>query len=1009
MRNYILHVVILLPALLFSIMMPAADLPTLPVASQIRTGMLDNGVAFYLVTNHTEKGKADVALVQKGGYGCETPLTAGSSAVHAMGSLTMLPHFRTNTPFNFLSDNCIWPGKDGYVAVYEDATIYRFSNLELSRSKDIVDSTLLMVFDIIGMQSEYIGGRYSPQNQAIVVSGDIDAGAVLNKMNMLSMLVVKGRPAKVNADYVWQSASEAKYENEKPSVRGQATISAEYIYPRTPEKNMNTVQPLVSQKFASELGIVLKKRLSHALREAGIPVADISYSYISSKDGPGNEKVRISITTSDKCLEEASAVLSGTLASLKTYGTSPEEYRDAQAEMVMNMMREYSGDVKSNTGYVEQCISSYLYGASLASAATSMDFFIKKNLQDDLSARLFNNFVTALIDKSGNLTFRCVCDSLAGENAFRKFNDSWTPKETGSYTVSYADTLKLKKSSSKLKLKAMSPETLSGGQVWTFDNGLKVIFKYTPKTRMFHYLWLLKGGYTMVPGLKPGEGAYVSDMLGLYDVPGMSCYSFAQMLSANGISMDGEVTMSDLRISGAAPSSRLQLLLRSLYSLAQNGTMNRDAYNYYRDCQSVKMLAGASPQATLDSLLFPGNAWSTYKRPITLADDFQKRSDKFFKSEFSKMNDGVLILVGDFDEYTLKKDLSRYLGGFSTDKATSFRSRSQYKSGSGNACKIVIGDRQTMDLGASAPLNYTSANYMASYIAGMALQARLSETLARSGWYGSATWDFSMFPEERFNFKMHCSMSERIGVPASLVQVDSVGLIISDVRRALRTASIDQKELNVCKSVLLKSIEARLSDPQMIMSMLALRYSYGKDLVTRYKDNINAVNVATVNDILKGLAGGRTAEYAVRTRLEGEQIIDTQRSPVFTGVIPRLVPASDTLGIARQAFRVIGIDTAAYTPVWKDSAAFVKLLPLLPEPLKFQPAEPVKVKTDTLTVNPADSMAINPADSTVFVPVDSSAVVPVDSTVVVPVDSTMTVPRDSISVVPADASGITRY
>ena len=69
MRNYILHVVILLPALLFPIMMPAADLPTLPVASQIRTGVLDNGVAFYLVTNHTEKGKADVALVQKGGFG----------------------------------------------------------------------------------------------------------------------------------------------------------------------------------------------------------------------------------------------------------------------------------------------------------------------------------------------------------------------------------------------------------------------------------------------------------------------------------------------------------------------------------------------------------------------------------------------------------------------------------------------------------------------------------------------------------------------------------------------------------------------------------------------------------------------------------------------------------------------------------------------------------------------------------------------------------------------------
>ena len=91
-----------LSALLVSIMMPAADLPSLPVASRIKTGMLDNGIAYYLVTNSTEKGRADIALVQKGGYDNETPYTAGSTAVHAMGSLTMLPHFRTNTPFHYL-------------------------------------------------------------------------------------------------------------------------------------------------------------------------------------------------------------------------------------------------------------------------------------------------------------------------------------------------------------------------------------------------------------------------------------------------------------------------------------------------------------------------------------------------------------------------------------------------------------------------------------------------------------------------------------------------------------------------------------------------------------------------------------------------------------------------------------------------------------------------------------------------------------------------------------------
>ena len=125
-------------------------------------------------------------------------------------------------------------------------------------------------------------------------------------------------------------------------------------------------------------------------------------------------------------------------------------------------------------------------------------------------------------------------------------------------------------------------------------------------------MWLLKGGYSLVPGLKSGEGAYVSDMLSLYDVPGMSCYNFSNMLSANGISMSREVTVSDLRISGAAPSSRLHLLLRSLCSLAENRTMNRAAYDYYRECNKVKALEKTSMEAVLDSLMFPGNDCSSY-------------------------------------------------------------------------------------------------------------------------------------------------------------------------------------------------------------------------------------------------------------------------------------------------------------------------------------------------------------------------------------------------------------
>ncbi len=42
-----------------------------------------------------------------------------------------------------------------------DATVYKFSRMDLSRSAEMVDSSLLMVFDIIGEQAYSKGGRYS--------------------------------------------------------------------------------------------------------------------------------------------------------------------------------------------------------------------------------------------------------------------------------------------------------------------------------------------------------------------------------------------------------------------------------------------------------------------------------------------------------------------------------------------------------------------------------------------------------------------------------------------------------------------------------------------------------------------------------------------------------------------------------------------------------------------------------------------------------------------------------
>ena len=92
MRRRINPLIILLLAL-FPIIVPAADLPTLEKASNIREGYLDNGIKYYIASNKSLKGIVDMALVQKTGFIDETKKSRGAATVQARGSLTELQAF----------------------------------------------------------------------------------------------------------------------------------------------------------------------------------------------------------------------------------------------------------------------------------------------------------------------------------------------------------------------------------------------------------------------------------------------------------------------------------------------------------------------------------------------------------------------------------------------------------------------------------------------------------------------------------------------------------------------------------------------------------------------------------------------------------------------------------------------------------------------------------------------------------------------------------------------------
>ena len=233
----------------FSISMPAQNLPALQKDGTITTGALSNGISFYLVTNSTMKGVADFALVRKG----------MTDSLAARSELSSLPHFNKTVPYKFLSRKGIGCRPDGYISFVEDATLFRFDDVPMF---DVAasDTTLLMLFDIIAAK---------PCPHAVVISGDINPAAIIEKMKVFSLMVPSRTTSYQPKAYSWTPAEETGYSFVPSPI---ASVEVDFRSPRTPADQMNTIQPFISKLFSLELADLVKYRLKESLVSRDIPV-----------------------------------------------------------------------------------------------------------------------------------------------------------------------------------------------------------------------------------------------------------------------------------------------------------------------------------------------------------------------------------------------------------------------------------------------------------------------------------------------------------------------------------------------------------------------------------------------------------------------------------------------------------------------------------------------------------------------------------------------------------------
>lgn len=826
------------------------SLPELEKAKEIVTGELPDGISYYLIKNLSHPGFADFALVQPYRDASTTPRE----------DLVSLPHFRDGKPYEFLARCGVGYGPRGFVRQQGDATVYRFADVPVS-SPAVADSTMLLLFDL---------ALSSPHVQSVVISGDIDVDAISERLRILSMTVPRRTPATRDSGYGWTSQEEAVVTTGTGPV---GLIRATYRSPRTDAALMNTIQPIMSRLLAREMDIILSRRLRAAFNKASIPLADYHFRYTGSDSTPGDELLSVTLETAPECLEAATRTLAEVLGGMDRDGVTTEEVFFARTHITENTLRDDSNFRLSNAQYLDKCISACLYGSNLASYASLSKLFTNRKLDIERERELLDRYVSAIISPSRNLRLYAAAPAKpVGANVLQTFKEGWNSGGSVSADVpSQADTLSLTLPRGKVKLSNAAADSFSGGKMWTFSNGATVIFKKTADKGAFHFGYMVKGGWTEIQGITGPESAFLSDALALEAVAGMSGERFRDLLAMNGIDLQGETTLSDVRWTGSAPSDKLTLVLKALLALAVNTKADPGAYGRYCTEEAIRQQRDKySPEATraaIDSTMSPEYPFATGCAPQIPGPDFPERVNSYLAGKGATARNSLIVLTGDLSEAFVLKTVSHMLSGLGSARQRIVRPRQTYPLRECWATTSVPGvwrDRGIW-VGMSSSWPFSSGGNTTLGIACAVLEQELAKAFASKGYYFTVTGDAALLPSEKITVLVNCRPVLNAGLPADVAPV-APGVALNTVREVinrLATSNVSPQALSAAKTAALGRMQSQNDNPSSLVSSIIWRNALGRDLTGTYKDRIKSVKAGDVKAVFQAMDACKS-EFVVR-------------------------------------------------------------------------------------------------------------------------------------------------
>ncbi len=909
--------------LLCAAMVSAQEAPEkLPMDPEVRYGRLDNGLTYYIRHNEQPKQRAEFHIAQAVGAILEEDNQNGLAHFLEHMAFNGTQHFPGKGIINYFES--IGVNFGGNINAYTsiDETVYRLSDVPTYRA-GIVDSALLVMRDwscglllldeeidaergvileewrtgrtaqrrmwkemralmypgtqyakrdVIGDTAvinnfeyqalrDYYHKWYGPDNQAIIVVGDINVDTIEAKIKALWADV----PRRTN--YGERPIYTVNH-NDKPLVaivtdpEAQGTrITLEYKFDQLPEALQQTAKEYTLNMVRGLACDMFNNRMSDLSHDpnASFSGAGCYYGEVAKK----MDAFMAVIIPKEGRETEAYNDLVYQLEKMHRYGFTNAELERVKNDK-MTAMETYFNErnTRKNITLARECIRHFENGETMPGA--QWEYEMTQAFLPLIPLEKVNQLAQSLIH--ANPTIAISAPEKEGIHIPSPEAIVATIAAQGELAIEAPqeekiDTELVKKAPHKGKIKSTKQNEELGYTEWTLNNGIKVVIKPTTfKADEILMQGFSKGGMTQVKTEDLPSAKLATTIVGMSGIGTFTMPQLEKALAGKTVSVSPEIAENMERMNGSSTVKDLETMLQLTYLYFTAPRRDEEAYQTTMNLLHNQLVnRDKNPKAIFsDSVQMMASNHSD-RTPIVNLQLMEKVSlDKaleIYKERFANPGDFTFIFVGNIDPADAKVQelICQWLGGLKTKKTHEEVIDHRVRVTPGMQKNYFTRKMETTT--ASNRIQYTSydmpyslANDLNMEMIGRILSTRYLESIREreGGSYGVATYgDMSILPVPRASLIMQFDTDPKKQERLMEIIHEEVQTIIKDGPLATDL----QKE----KESMLKDYQEDLENNKYWRSALYLYYMYGINNIRDYKPAVEAITAQTVQQTLKQL------------------------------------------------------------------------------------------------------------------------------------------------------------